>query len=295
MKPLTQRIRDLVRSVEESGRALNLLAVNANARRGEAEAALEQLEVAEAAVKHLAETVQPGRSPIKHLEGQELHESYATMVVRVARGEQAVCVGDKGLKDLGVNYALPPHAPFWEAQRAPYYGGLLAYERLVRELIEAEGVMFWREEIDGEWRIIDTRWLEAHADIRAWVMRAWPGGHVCRFCGMNENPKADALARVDIERRYGRHMIGDTVVLPPGGVLLTHGSPLLPNPHTTSQDSKGSFPERCRPLWLEWLRIASLYATQDAAEAADAVAGRTSRVVRDRWLAGLLTQGEAHG
>jgi hypothetical protein len=219
-------------------------------------------------VTAIDEALKPPKTE-KLLQGRELWESLAIAVVGIARGRRSVRLNAADLKDLVLKHCPRYDLPFWAAQSAAAPVGLLrheGWERIVengirkvselRQLIEREGVLFWDMWEDSELRIVDSRWLEAHADIRRWVLTEWGGGRRCRFCACRENPHTNALLSVSPERRNGVQMIGDVVVLQTGGAL-TH--------------------DRCRRFWIEWCAIAAKYPSQQEAEAADLAAGRESQ------------------
>jgi hypothetical protein len=205
--------------------------------------------------ERLATLLQPV-SQAKRLEGRALWESLAQAIIAIARKKRGVRLTPKDLKDLVENFCPEPDLAFWLTQYPPAIVGLLANVPELRKLIEARGVMFWTNWQDEEWRIVDSRWLVAHADIRRWVLTEWAGGRRCRFCGCQENPRVPALESVNPTRRNGVQMIGDTVVMQTGGVL-TH--------------------EPCRKHWLSWTAIAAQYSSHEEAAAADKAAGRESR------------------
>lgn len=237
-------------------------------------AAADHINTIEAQVEQLAALLHPV-SAAKLLVGRELWASLASAVVSIARDRRSCRLAAKDLADLVQEHCPEQDLAFWAGtfMRPPQIMGLLRVAMQLknpsrpeegtelpelRKMIETEGVIFWREDADPaeEQRLVDTRWLDAHADIRRWVTDPWPGGRRCRFCGLIENHRVNALLSVNPERRNGMQMIGDTVVLQVGSAL-TH--------------------DRCRDRWVEWTAIAARYATQEAAQAGDKAAGRKSR------------------
>lgn len=220
--------------------------------------AMAHLEQIEASTEAFIAALQPGAGPVKLIEGAELWQSLATAIVAIARERRSGRFSAKDLKDLVENHAPARDLAFWVKQFAGRVQGLLREVAELRKLIEAEGVLFWEYpgDPDHEWRIVDTRWFTAHADIRRWVTKPWPGGRTCRFCGCQESERVNALELVDVERRNGLQMIGDTVVLQVGGAL-TH--------------------DPCRKYWINWCSIAAKYSSHAQAQAADKAAGRVSR------------------
>lgn len=237
-------------------------------------AAAAHLNTIEVEVSQLAALLQPV-SAAKLLVDHELWASLASAVVSIARDRRSCRLAAKDLADLVQEHCPERDLAFWASPyvRPPQIMGLLrqamqfknpAYPQEgtelpeLRKMIEKEGVIFWREDADPaeEQRLVDTRWLDAHADIRRWVTDPWAGGRRCRFCGLIENYRVNALLSVDPERRNGMQMIGDTVVLQVGSALTHH---------------------RCRDRWVEWTAIAARYGTQEGAQAADKAAGRKSR------------------
>ena len=227
-------------------------------------AALENMKTMRGLAEEMAKLLHP-ISQAKLIEGRELWDSLTHAVVAIAKAKRAVRLNAKDLKDLIENHCPEPHMAFWLEQSVGAAVGLLRYEPQVRKLIEAQAVLFWDMD-DDEWRVINTRWLEAHADIRRWVTEPWAGGRRCRFCGCIENPHVNSLLSVDIERRNGVQMAGDTVVLQVGGAV-TH--------------------DPCRKHWIAWCAIAAKYSSQAQAEEADKAAGRVSRYQKIKEAARL--------
>ena len=255
--------RNLPSEASEIGRALERLAKTANIYPPGSEqraAGAAVLDAVKASIARGTEAVAPSRRNYRHLEGGELHRSFAAAVVGLARVVSSGLYTATDLRELVLDHVPLPDLAFWTTQSAGHMRGLLEFEEDVRKLIEAEGVKHWIRWEDQGIRIVNTRWLEAHADIRAWVLEPWPGGYTCRFCGMKENARVSALEQVELTRRQGERRIGETVVLEPGRGSHTH-------------------PE-CRRYWLEWITIASRYASDEAAAAADEQAGRKSKLDR---------------
>lgn len=217
--------------------------------------AIEHIKTMRDLAQQIAKLLQP-TSQAKRLEGRALWESLAHAIIGIAREKRGIRLTPKDLKDLVEDHCCELDLAFWLAQYPPAIAGLLRHEPQVRTLIEARGVLFWDMWQDEQWRIVDSRWLEAHADIRRWVLTEWAGGRRCRFCACSENPRVPALQSVDPERRNGLQMMGETVVLQVGGVL-THNA--------------------CRKYWIAWTAIAAKYQSHEEAEAADKAAGRESR------------------
>lgn len=215
----------------------------------------ERLEAMRDLSQQIEKLLQP-TSQVKLIEGRALWESLAQAVVAIAQERRGVRLTAKDLKDLVVNHCPEPDLAFWAASSPGRAVGLLRSEPQVRKLVEARGVMFWDRWEDEQWRIVDSRWLVAHADIRRWVLTKWAGGRRCRFCNASENPRVAVLVSVNPEQRNGVQMIGETVVLQVGAAL-TH--------------------DACRKHWVAWTGIAAKYATDREAAAADRAAGRESR------------------
>lgn len=222
---------------------------------GVAPAAIEHLKTMQGLAKEISKLVH-SQSNAKRLEGPDLWNSLAHAIVGIARKKRGARLTAKDLKQLVENHCPEPDMAFWLEQYPPQVVGLLRSVPEVRKLIKPHGVLFWEEEQDGEFRIVDSRWLDAHADIRRWVLTEWKGGRRCRFCAIRENPMVNALLAVDVQRRNGVTMIGNTVVLQAGGAL-TH--------------------DVCREYWIEWCAIAAKYSSPAQAQAADNAAGRESR------------------
>jgi hypothetical protein len=217
-------------------------------------------------------------APKKHLDGPEAWKSLAYAVVAMVRTRHALRVNAEDLKELVTEFCPPQDRASWRSRGSGEIWGLLEFEGAdetvgqlvgggtivnsdgrkrvgaVRELIDPEGVIFWPEERDRHFRIIDTRWLHSHADMFRWVVEPWPGGRRCRFCGMEESPVVDALHPVELERRHGHTTVNGTVVLDAGASAFTH--------------------LRCREHWLRVLTTIAPYNSLAQAQAADKAAAR---------------------
>jgi hypothetical protein len=226
------RVRAVIRALERVVHPIDLL----TDRPEVLEPALARLDALEASATAFVAALQPGAGPVKLLDGPELWQSLASAIVSIARARRSGRFTGKDLKDLVENHAPARDLAFWAAQYPGRVVGLLSEsQRLrghtnsaqdsklpqLRRLIEDQGVAFWDEDLDQQWRLVDTRWLTAHADIRRWVTDPFPGGRHCRFCGMLENPRVDALHSVELERRVGLTMVGDVVALPIGSCSRT--------------------------------------------------------------------------
>lgn len=212
-------------------------------------------------------------APKKQLDGPDLWKQSAIAMVAIARDRCSVRANAADLKELVVAQIgrhVPSERRTWEAFSAEKVWGLYEHEGIeavvvnarsrpgeIFRLVQPEGVIFWSEERDRHLRIVDTRWLQSHADMFRWVVEPWPGGRRCRFCGMTESPVVDALFPVELERRHGRTTIGDVVVLDAGASAHTH--------------------LRCREHWLRVLTTIAPYNSLAQARAADQAAGRSSR------------------
>jgi hypothetical protein len=259
------RVRAICRKLERHGISVDLIL----GRSDVLAPAMAHLEAIEQHVEAFIAALQPGAGPVKLIEGAELWQSLATAVVAIARAKRSGRFNAKDLKDLVEEHAPARDLAFWVKQYPGRVLGLLREEPQVRKLIESHGVLFWEYpgDPDEEWRIVSTRWYEAHGDIRRWVTKEWSGGRRCRFCACMENPHVDALQPIELHRRNGVTRAGDTVVLPIN-CTLTH--------------------EPCRPHFIQWLAIAAKYPTQEAAEQADAAAGRKSRYEKAVRTSALL-------
>jgi hypothetical protein len=214
------------------------------------------------------------------LQGVERAQSLAIAVVGIARAKRSALLNQADLRDLVTLHCPASDSAYWAGPccSASQIAGLLQFEGWekielgwwggpidssarkvgeLRRLIEAENVMFWDREPDQSWRIVDATWISAHQDIYNWEKKPWAGGHRCRFCEMHENESLDELKRVDVGSRYG----------------LVH--------------------ERCKPHFVAWHEIAAKYATAEAAEEADKIAGRISRFPKVQQAARL--EATVHG
>jgi hypothetical protein len=236
-------------------------------------------ELAKAAAGDLAEmelrlealALRLSSAPAKYLDGLEAWKSLAFAVGAMMRGcASQPLLAATDLKELVVKYCPPQDRSSWEARAPQSVWGMLEHEGAaqiivnahvrkseLRKLIEDQGILYWSEELDRRFRLVNTRHLNSHADAFRWIVEPWGGGRRCRFCGMVESGAVNALFPVELDRRNGRVMIDGMVVLDAGASALTH--------------------DRCRPLWIEAVATASKYRSLAEAQAADKAAGRTTR------------------
>lgn len=125
----------------------------------------------------------------------------------------------------------------------------------LHDALVADGVIAWRNPIDdGFIRIVDQRRITAHASIRTWVDQSnAPTGKRCRCCSILEPPSSMLLFSADPEMR-GIPAVVNGVPVHSGGYVQVHA--------------------HCLAQWLSWVEIATSYASQADAEAADIAAGR---------------------
>lgn len=210
-------------------------------------------------------------APTKHLDGEEAWKSLAFAVAAMMRERPSLLVPAADLKELVVRYCPPQDRSSWQLRSAQSIWGLLEHDGAERIIVNAQvrsselrrliqedaGILFWSEEYDRCVRLVNSHWLDSHADAFRWIVEPWPGGRRCRFCAMLESPGVNALLPVELERRRGRTVIDGMVVLDAGATALTH--------------------DRCRPFWLQALAAASKYRSLEEARAADKAAGRASK------------------
>lgn len=219
------------------------------------------LAMIEQGIQDLVEALQPRKSTLAFLQGPERADSLISALESLVRDRGCGLFPTDSLHSAVVDHARAQDKAWWHGQPAGLVPGLLREESEIIQTLGRRGILVWEGAADainaGDelWRLVDTRWLTAHADIRRFVLEPWEGGRRCRFCRMQETPQARELHVVDYERRRGVSTVNGVVVVPVGG--LTHAP--------------------CRSHWLDWVVIASKYATQEAAEAADAAENRTPR------------------
>lgn len=213
------------------------------------------------AVKALEELLMPAPTGVRFLQGAERTASLIGALEAGAKARGPGVYPIDSLHSLVVDHAAAEDQAFWDREPAGLIAGLLREDREVGRQLEARGVLVWEghgtatRAGDELWRLVNTQWLEAHEEIRAFVTDLWPGGQRCRFCGAEE-PLEHELQRVDLETRAGVAYINGKAAVS-GASVSTH--------------------QACRPLWLKWLEIASSYSSQEAAAEADAAAGRSAR------------------
>lgn len=237
-----------------------------NARGSILDRLAEPLAAIETAAQAMANALLPGATvdPARQdLQGKERQDSLITALERLARERGAALLPFDSLHSAVVDHAPAQDKVWWHSRVPGLVCGLLREEPAIREALGTRGVLVWEGQTrpwqagDELWRIVDTHWLTAHADIRAYVAGPWSGGRRCRFCRVLEESAAHELQPLELEKIHGQPAVeGMTVPFAVGGVLV-HGP--------------------CREHWLKWLAIASRYKTPREAQAADAAAGREPR------------------
>jgi hypothetical protein len=198
------------------------------------------------------------------LEGPDLWRSLANAVVAIARERRALRVSARDLLDLVQDKTPALHLPFWASRAPETVAGLLRHEAKVRELIEADGVRYWDRHEDDEWRIVNSRHLQAHADIWQWMLGGSVTGARCRFCSLDVNPEVHELVAVEENDLGGVERRGGRVVVPARGAVVH---------------------PQCMQQWVAWTAIAARYGTAEEAVAADLAAGRKPRAQPSTALA----------
>jgi hypothetical protein len=186
-------------------------------------------------------------------------ERVASLVVgleRLAHSRGAELLALDSLRDLIRENAPESDGKFWAQESPEAIGGLIRWEKQLREELSKRLVAVWLGEEDNRVRLIDRAWLTAHADIYRWVTTVWGGGVRCRACGMYENAEAPELVTVDIARRGGNVSLNGRRQLA-AGIAHVH--------------------EECEDLWRTMVAVAEQYSSEAEAEAADAEAGREPR------------------
>jgi len=186
----------------------------------------------------------------------ERSRSAVDAITSWARAVGAAIVRSDSAHRMVTDHASEVHRGYWLNQSGERIFGLVAHE--IGEALEAEGVLAWRANPDdGYLRLVDTKWLQAHADVYGHVFDDQLFGHRCRFCRMAEIPTSNQLQAVDPEKRK-TSVFDNGVPRLPRGVVLTHA--------------------RCRPYWDGWYGLACQYKSLEEALEADKAAGRESKM-----------------
>jgi hypothetical protein len=186
----------------------------------------------------------------------DIHRSLAIAIENLGKTTAAGLWAIDTLHSQIVERAPEPDRAYWEAVPPERVSGLLQRTKPMLELLASRGILTWFGWQDRRHRVIDVNWLTAHADIRAFVAGEMQRGKRCRFCRMIETPAFNGFVAVLPRERNALVPTAAVVVLQTDAV------------HVHAE---------CGPYWRQWVQIAESYASQDAAEEADRVAGRVPR------------------
>jgi hypothetical protein len=214
----------------------------------------------EALLKEGGEIITPPRAPLKP--DAEIARSLAVAIEGLAKGTGAGLWQIDTLHSQVALHAAEVDRVYWQGVAKERVSGMLrtgaGRSGDIFGLLESRGILTWFDWRDQRHRIVDTNWLTAHADIRAFVTSDALRGKRCRFCRISETPSYAGLISVDPEKRNPLVSVNDVVQVQKGTV----------NTH-----------QECLPYWNKWVAIASQYATPQAAEEADQAAGRAPRAM----------------
>lgn len=192
----------------------------------------------EAAVRSALNPPREGRQ----LAPQEAVESLAKALTSIARERRTLRVPQDSIYDLVLSEVAEDERPFWKNSRAGYVGGLVEYDQRLRAMLKIAGVFVWRNAVDRDVRLVDSRWCTSPEMIHSHVTDTSMIGRRCRLCTMEESGEVSELQPVDPDQRNGFDVINDVYVLKTGSV----------NTH-----------ELCRPVWEQWVDIANRYAKEN--------------------------------
>lgn len=161
----------------------------------------------------------------------------ADALTTIARERRTVLAPPDSIKDLVVAEVADDVRGFWNTfQSVGYISGLIQYDKQLALQLKAAGVLVWRNDRDGQIRLVNIRWCETEEQIRAHVTDQTIVGRRCRFCTMAELPNDSLeLQPVDPDHRLKWTVYNDVHKLEIGWVYT----------HTL-----------CREYWLRWLDIA---------------------------------------
>lgn len=200
-----------------------------------------QLTAIEAAIDKMVSSLDVATAtpdPVPALTNPQRNASAVQAIATWLRTAGAAILQSDSVHRQIVEHAPEDHRRYWEARPPSVVIGLVRTE--IAPALESEGILAWlAEPSDGHIRLVDTRWLTAHADIFQHVNGEWAGGLRCRFCRVTEIGTSNQL-----------HPI-------PGRKWQAH--------------------RQCLPHWERIASIASRYSTLEEAQAADKQAGRESK------------------
>jgi hypothetical protein len=178
-------------------------------------------------------------------------------IVAIAQAKGAVRAKVDVLYALAIENSAAAHREHIVQLSGPKLSGWLQRHD-VQEVLVGLGIVTWFVEKDRQHRLVNTRRLVAHADMRRFIAGRYEGAR-CRLCQLTESDEGSVhlVPAVRSERTSG--MAQDAA-----GRRL----------HAAA--SGGLVHTQCAPYWDDWVRDASRYASDAEAEDADRVAGRAS-------------------
>ncbi len=191
----------------------------------------------------------PSRTPAQRC------QDIITAVEGIVASRGAILLQTDALHSQVVAHCPREAQAFWARQPEPKVTGVLLNEPEVMKELNARGVIAWWHEPDRNWRIVNTRWRVAHAEIRSYVMAAKRPGRVCRFCDLIDAPTGQDFVLHESKR--------------PGPLATANGA-------TQVEAVTVQLHPQCLPYWDHWVSIANSYPGQEAAQAADEAAGRST-------------------
>jgi hypothetical protein len=185
----------------------------------------------------------------------------AATIAAVAKAKGGSRMPPDTLFAIAITHADPANREFIGKLSEPKLSGWMQQLPFQEKLKKEHNVVTFYVERDRCHRIVDLDWLTAHALIRRHVLDTTLRGLRCRFCRVQESDEgAITLIASKLEERH-------TISRDGAGRAID------------VKASQGYVHEACLPTWAKWIGIAKRYETDEAAEAADLAAGRTSTTV----------------
>lgn len=203
--------------------------------------AIDRLDTALAEVAAAVRTALNPPRDGKYLTLNESVDSLAPALAAVARERRCLRVPADSIRDLIVDEVPEDHRSFWSTGMVGYISGLISSNARLKAVLKSSDVLVWRNQLDGDIRLVDARWCRSPEAIYSHVTDTTFSGRRCRFCTMEENPAVPELQPVDPDQRKGFDMLNETFVLNLNYVY-TH--------------------EACRPYWEKWCDIAAQFAKE---------------------------------
>lgn len=239
MKTHTTRVHDARRTLERCLMHYGLRQMNGDTDLVKAgEKVITTIEAAVAEFERLSMPKAPDRYPSK----LERIVSLANGLEAVARARGAAALPADSLHRLVVAALGGDERGFWAKEQPQAIAGFIKSEPELSDELKARGILVWLFEHDLQIRLVDTQWLQTHADIYDHILSEPEPGARCRFCRLHET---DGSALTDFKLQ-----IGDRI------------------------NTNARVHAACCQTFGTWVVIAKSYPNIEAAVAADIEAGR---------------------